>query len=133
MRQDVFPVIRQLAGLGVPGRRGRRAAHQKLQPRTFDLTVLDPPRWSTGKFGTVDTVNDYPSLFKPALLATKQGGALLATNNVASVDYEAWVSILHRCANKAGRPLRDVERIYPEADFPSPDGRTPLKLAWIRV
>ena len=36
-------------------------------------------------------------------------------------------------AAKAGRPLASVERLWPEADVPSPDGQPPLKLAWLHV
>jgi 23S rRNA (cytosine1962-C5)-methyltransferase len=133
LKEDVFPVVRQLAGLPVGGRRNRRPKHVKLPKRQFDICILDPPRWSTGKFGAVDVVNDYPSMFKPALLATTPGGRMLVSNNVASVPYEQWTGVLTRAAEKAGRPLEAIERIMPEADFPSPDKSPPLKLAWLTV
>lgn len=124
---DCLPVMRQLAGLKV----GRRTARfPVVQQRTYDLVVLDPPRWSKGRFGAVDVVRDYPSLFKPCLLTASPGGIVVATNHVASVEREAWVDSIQRCAAKAGRPLADVELIEPEADFPTPDGRPPLKVAW---
>ena len=34
---------------------------------------------------------------------------------------------LERCAKKAGRPLEDVTVLPPEHDYPSPDGKHPLK------
>jgi 23S rRNA (cytosine1962-C5)-methyltransferase len=131
LEEDCLPVMRQLAGQKPGGRRGKRPRFTRLQPRTFDLVVLDPPRWARSAFGAVDVVRDYPTLFKPALLATAEGGAVLATNHVASVDYDEWVDVLRRCATKAGRPVRDIERILPEADLPSPDGQPPLKMAWV--
>jgi 23S rRNA (cytosine1962-C5)-methyltransferase len=131
--EDVIPVIRQLSGLGVRGRGGRRRRFTRLKPRRFDVVVLDPPRWAKSPFGAVDLVRDYPSVFKPALLSVAEGGALLVTNNVASVDLDAWLDVLRRCAHKAGRPLESVDVIAPDSDFPSPDGRHPLKMAWIRV
>ncbi len=130
LREDVFPVIRQLAGTPVGGR-GRR--YTRLEPRTFDLVVLDPPRWSTGPFGAVDVVRDYPSLLKPVLRLLAPGGRVLATNHVPSVRLEAWLEVLRRTADKAGRPLRTVEVLAPEEDFPSPDARPPLKMAWLEV
>ncbi len=129
VREDVFPVMRQLAGLRV----GRRGRFLRLQARTFDMVVLDPPRWSTSRYGAVDLVGDYASLFKPAVLCAAPGGVVVATNNVASVEREAWVAELERCARKAGRPLTSIEPLDPEVDFPSPDGRPPLKIAWCRV
>ena len=80
----------------------------------------------------VDVVNDYQSLFKPALLATKTNGNLLVTNNVASVSWKDWSHILQRCAHKIGRVIH-LTQITPEADFPSPDQQWPLKMAWIDV
>lgn len=132
VKADVIPTLRQLAGLKLRGRAARRR-YKRFEPRRFDLVILDPPTFSKGPFGAVDLVRDYPALFKPALLATRSGGALLATNHVASVDLEDWLSGLRRCAEKAGRPLQDIEVIAPDGDFPSPDGRHPLKMAWCRV
>ena len=128
--EDAIPVLRQLSGLGVKGR-ARQRQYTRLEPRRFDLVVLDPPPFAKSAFGAVDVVRDYQSLFKPALLCAAPGGRLLATNNVASVDWEPWVDALRRCATKAGRPLADLERALPDEDFPSPDGRPPLKMAWI--
>jgi 23S rRNA (cytosine1962-C5)-methyltransferase len=130
---DCFAVARQLAGLPVGGRYGRRPEFAKLAPQHFDLVVLDPPRWAKSPFGVVDLVHDYPGVFKPALLATRDGGRMLVTNNVAEVDREAWLELLHRVAAKAGRRLHDLEVIIPDADFPSFDDRPPLKMAWFRV
>jgi len=125
--EDCFPVLRQLAGLPVKGRASSRS-YVKLEARQFDLVVLDPPAWSKGPFGAVDVERDYASLFKPALLATASGGRVLATNHVASVALDDWIASLRRCAEKAGRPLRAIEPIAVEPDFPSLDGRPPLKI-----
>ncbi len=129
LREDVFPVVRQLAGLAVGGRRGKRPRYERVSAERFDLVVLDPPRWARSRWGAVDVVRDYPSLFKPALLATESGGRVLATNHVPTVDAADWEAVLRRTADKAGRPLTDVTWIAPEADFPSFDGRPPLKVA----
>ena len=132
LKEDCLAVMRQFAAMKI-GRRGRVPRFTPLPARTFDLVVLDPPRWSTSPFGAVDVVRDYPSLFKPCIRMVPPGGVVVATNHVASVDRDAWLDTLRRCATKAGRPLTDVEWITPEADFPSPDGRPPLKVAWCHV
>ena len=121
-------MVRQLSGLGVRGR-GSRRPYLRLKPRRFDIVVLDPPRWSRGAFGAVDVVRDYPSLFKPALLATADGGTVIATNHVAEVSRDGWLQTLLRCAEKAGRPIRDIAWLEPDADFPSFDQQPPLKIA----
>jgi 23S rRNA (cytosine1962-C5)-methyltransferase len=127
IKDDVFPVIRQFSGLGIKGRAARRP-FIKRTTRQFDIVILDPPRISKSPFGKVDLVGDYPSLFKPALLSTKPGGWLLATNNVASVSKEVWHEQLVRCAQKAGVSIQHWTSIHPEADFPSPDENWPLKM-----
>ena len=133
LNEDVLPALRQLAGLSVPLRRGKHPRYLRLRPRQFDLIVLDPPTWSTGPFGAVDIVRDYAGLFKPALLATRPGGKVLATNHAPQVARADWLASLERCAAKAGRPLRDLEPIEPEADFPSLDGSPPLKMVLATV
>jgi 23S rRNA (cytosine1962-C5)-methyltransferase len=130
--EDCLPVLRQLAGLPVKGRASSRP-YAKLVRREFDLVVLDPPAWSKSAFGAVDVERDYASLFKPALLATASGGKILCTNHVASVALEDWIESLRRCAHKAGRPVRAVEVLEPESDFPSHDGDPPLKIAVCEV
>ena len=132
INEDVFPALRQFAGLPIKGR-GRKRSYMKLEPRQFDLVVMDPPRWAKSAFGTVDLVHDYQSIFKPAVLATKPGGTILCTNHVPQMDLEVWLGILDRCAAKAGRPLKDFEIIKPEDDFPAKDNHHPLKIAVVRV
>lgn len=135
IESDVFPALRQLAGIGQPEwvRGKRMPPFPKLEPREFDLVFLDPPRYAKSPFGVVDLVADYPALFKPALLATAEGGTLICCNNVAEVDRAAWLDQLERSARKAGREIRESEWILPEADFPSHDGNPPLKMLLLRV
>ena len=57
------------------------------------------------------------------------GGAVLATNHVPEVQEADWHGALRRCAEKAGRPLRALERVPVDTDFPSFDGQPPLKVA----
>ncbi|MEC7983555.1 MAG: class I SAM-dependent methyltransferase [Myxococcota bacterium] len=132
LKENVIPVIRQFAGLGIRGRAARRK-YTRLSPRLFDIVVLDPPRLSKSPFGKVDLVSDYASLFKPALLCTRPGGKLIFTNNVASVEESAWHERLEKSAKKAGRPLQTLIPLRPEEDFPSFDQRWPLKMAILHV
>ena len=135
VKSDFFPAARQYAGIGQPKFvRGRSLPpFPKLEKHAFDLVFLDPPRYAKSIFGVVDVVNDYPALFKPALLSTVEGGTLICCNNVAEVEREGWLAQLQRSAVKAGREIRDFEWILPEADFPSPDGNPPLKMVLLRV
>lgn len=130
IQSDVFPAIKQFANMPISVRRGKKLPkYPKHGAEQFDLVFLDPPRWAKSAFGNVDLIRDYQSLFKPSLLATKDGGQLICCNNVAQVDRDEWLESLTRCAIKAGRPLKSIEILLPDADFPSPDGNPPLKIA----
>ena len=135
IKSDAFAALRQYSGIGQPEvvRRKKLPEFPKLAAQQFDLVFLDPPRYAKSAFGVVDLINDYPALFKPALLATAEGGTMICCNNVAQVDRAAWIDQLERSARKAGRPVREVEWIVPESDFPSPDGQPPLKMVLLRV
>ena len=135
IKSDAFAALRQLSGIGQPKLvRGKRMPpFPELEKHSFDLVFLDPPRYAKSAFGVVDLVHDYAALFKPALLATEEGGTLICCNNVARVSREDWLEQLERSARKAGRPVREAEWITPEADFPSRDDNPPLKVVLLRV
>ncbi|MEE4624365.1 class I SAM-dependent methyltransferase [Pseudomonas alliivorans] len=128
IQSDYFPAIRQLAGLPVSARRSQKLPdYIKLQPRQYDMVLLDPPAWAKSAFGTVDLLRDYQSLLKPALLSTADDGVLICCNNLAKVSMEDWREQVLRCATKAGRPVREWQVMKPAEDFPSMDNQPPLK------
>jgi 23S rRNA (cytosine1962-C5)-methyltransferase len=135
IKSDAFAAMRQLSGLGqAEFVRGKRMPpFPKLEAKTFDCVFLDPPGYAKSPFGVVDLVNDYASVFKPALLCTTEGGTLICTNRVATVSREAWLDQLQRSAAKAGRPIREFEWIFPETDFPGIGGEPALKMLLLRV
>lgn len=134
IQSDYFPAIRQLAGLPVSQRRGRALPdYPRLEPKQFDLVLLDPPAWSKSAFGTVDLLRDYQSLLKPALLATAKDGVLVCCNNLAKVSMDDWREQVLRCAIKAGRPVRDCQVLSPASDFPTTDGQAPLKILTLQL
>ncbi|KIQ56397.1 MULTISPECIES: class I SAM-dependent rRNA methyltransferase [Pseudomonas] len=128
VQSDYFPAIRQLAGLPISQRRGQKLpSYVRLEPRQYDLVLLDPPAWAKSAFGTVDLLRDYQSLLKPALLTTADDGVLICCNNLAKVPMDDWREQVLRCAQKAGRPVREWSVLTPGSDFPSMDHQPPLK------
>ncbi|UVJ44744.1 class I SAM-dependent methyltransferase [Pseudomonas sp. LS1212] len=128
VQSDYFPAIRQLAGLPITQRRGQKLpSYPRLQQRQYDLVFLDPPAWAKSAFGTVDLLRDYQSLLKPALLSTADDGVLICCNNLAKVSLDDWREQVLRCAEKAGRPVREWQVMPPASDFPSRDQQPPLK------
>lgn len=128
VQSDYFPAIRQLAGLPISQRRGQKLpSYPRLEQRQYDLVLLDPPAWAKSAFGTVDLLRDYQSLLKPALLSTAENGVLICCNNLAKVSMDDWREQVLRCAEKAGRPVREWQALPPAVDFPSMDQQPPLK------
>ena len=154
--EDFYPAVRQLAGLPMPGRRGKgggRGARGRggarggrgggrgnvskkvkpPKPETFDLVILDPPTLTKTAYGAVDIENDYQSLAKPCGLCVTPGGVLLATNHSHRVDLDDWLEIVEKCVTKAGCSVTRVEVVAPDPDdddHPAmSDGKRPLKVA----
>lgn len=134
IQSDAFPALRQLAGLKVTSRNKKKLPdYPKMSASQFDLVFLDPPRFAKSAFGTVDLVNDYQSLLKPAVLATKPGGKIICCNNVAKVDRDTWFNSLVRCVEKQGRSVSEVAWLDCHADFPAFDDNHPLKIVVLTV
>ncbi|MCL1141101.1 class I SAM-dependent rRNA methyltransferase [Shewanella gaetbuli] len=134
IQSDAFPAVRQLAGLPVGGRRNQRMPkYPKLPATQFDLVFLDPPRFAKSPFGTVDLINDYQGLFKPAMLATKSGGTIVCCNNVAKVDKQVWFEQLIRCVEKQNRQVVKHQWLDCHEDFPSFDDNHPLKIVALQI
>ena len=143
IQSDCFPALKQLAGIPIKARQkrlknGRMTKtslpdYPSLPQKKFDIVFMDPPRWAKSAFGTVDLVRDYQSLFKPALMATKEGGKMLVCNTVAKVDRGEWAAQLIRCGEKLGRKLSVEEVLTPYQDFPSFDESPPLKILVLQV
>jgi 23S rRNA (cytosine1962-C5)-methyltransferase len=127
IEENAIPILRQLAGLPVKGR-GNRRPFQHVAQRTFDLVLLDPPRWAKTPFGAIDVERDYPSLLRPAIRCVAPGGRLAATCHVPAMTREVFEQQLRRSAEKEARTVADLVWIAPDADFPSPDGQPPLKV-----
>ena len=134
IQSDAFPALRQLAGLKVSSRNNKKLpSYPKMSASQFDLVFLDPPRFAKSAFGTVDLVNDYQSLLKPAVLATKPGGKVICCNNVAKVDRDTWFKSLVRCVEKQGRSVSEATWLDCHQDFPSFDDNHPLKIVSLTV
>ena len=132
IHSDAFPALRQLAGLKVNSRK-KLPSYPKMSASQFDIVFLDPPRFAKSAFGTVDLINDYQSLFKPAVLATKPGGKVIACNNVAKVGRESWYKSLVRCVEKQGRSVTETAWLDCHEDFPSFDNNHPLKIVTLTI
>lgn len=91
--------------------------------RRWDVIILDPPTFSTGRSGGVFQVErDYPHLMTLARASLAPGGQILACINAHDVGVDAF------------RRLTGISRILPlPPDFPIKPGNEPhLKSGWFR-
>lgn len=134
IKSDAFAAMRQFAGTGQAERvRGKRMPpFPKVEPRQFDLVVLDPPDYHKSAFGVINSLIDYASVFKPALLCVAEGGSLICTHRVSDLTRDAWAEQLARTAAKARRPLKDLNWIETDADFADKTRPAKLKTALLR-
>lgn len=131
-KEDVIAATRQFSGLGIKGK-ARRNPFLRFKPRKFDLVFLDPPTYARGKFGTVDILHDYQSIFKPALLCLEAGGTMIATHHHHAVEMDQWLDLMKKAARKAGKEILQLKTLTPHDDFPSIDGKPPLKIAALTI
>jgi len=72
-------------------------------PGAFDLVVLDPPKWASGK-GEVDrALRRYRDLNRLAFAALEPGGILLTCSCSGAVSEDRFLATLREAAAQAGR------------------------------
>lgn len=96
------------------------------QARRFDVIVLDPPSYSTGRKRRFRVVRDYPELAALCLRVLAPGGTLLACINHHQVSQVQLRSMVRRGAELAGVELSHVRDAPGQRDFPAEPGKQPL-------
>lgn len=132
---DAFAAMRQFAGIGQAERvRGKRMPpFPKIEPRQFDLVVMNPPDYGKSAFGVINSLIDYASVFKPALLCTAAGGSLICTHRVSEISRTAWAEQLTRTAAKVARPVKELIWIETDQDFTDSTQPEKLKTVLLRL
>jgi 23S rRNA (cytosine1962-C5)-methyltransferase len=92
----------------------------------FDLVILDPPSFSSGRSGAFSVVRDFPRLATLAARVVAPGGILLAATNHAGTSetrFDGWLAAATGAAGRRGRLARRWHE--PAPDFPVPPGESP--------
>lgn len=109
---------------------------ETLRPRSFDLVILDPPKFCKSRKDLDAALKGYERLNLLGLNACADG-ALLATASCSQlVDTEALERVLSGAARAAGRRVTLLETRYQGADHPTVPGFVEgryLKLLLCRV
>jgi 23S rRNA (cytosine1962-C5)-methyltransferase len=94
--------------LGVQGEAGR----------TFDLIVVDPPRFARSRRGIESALQGYQRLNRLALACLSSGGILATFSCSGRVTEPEFQMAVARAALDAGRPLQIIERLGQAPDHP---------------
>lgn len=92
----------------------------------FELVILDPPSFSTGKGTRFSAARDYPKLVADCAALIAPGGVLLACCNLASLTFPRFrAQVLEGLAGqgRTGRQVLSLDR--PPIDFPEAAGAPP--------
>ena len=93
-------------------------------PRSFDLVVIDPPKFARARKDLEAARKGYERLNALALQAAAPGAILVTCSCSQNVDAESFERIVAAGAKQAGRQLQIFERRGPAADHPLPPGFT---------
>jgi 23S rRNA (cytosine1962-C5)-methyltransferase len=89
-------------------------------PRSFDLVVIDPPKFARARKDLDAARKGYERLNALALQAVAAGGILVTCSCSQNVDAETFERIVAAGAKQAGREVRVFERRGPASDHLMP-------------
>jgi len=92
--------------------------------RSYDLIVLDPPRFARSRRGVPGALRGYGRLNEAAVRILEPGGILATFSCSGRVTREAFAGVLAEVAGRTGRRLRILESLGQPADHPV-DPNTP--------
>jgi 23S rRNA (cytosine1962-C5)-methyltransferase len=102
LAEDAFEA---LARLGSDGRR-------------FDLVIVDPPAFAKKQAEVERALSAYERLTHLGLGVLQPGGTLVMASCSSRVGADEFFTTVHRAAERAGRPLREIERTGHPLDHP---------------
>jgi 23S rRNA (cytosine1962-C5)-methyltransferase len=91
---------------------------QKEAGRTFDVVVVDPPRFARSRRGIEAALQGYQRLNRLALGCVSEGGILATFSCSGRVSADEFQEAVRRGAEDAGRRVRILERLTQAPDHP---------------
>jgi 23S rRNA (cytosine1962-C5)-methyltransferase len=88
------------------------------EQRTFDLAILDPPKFATSQAQVMDASRGYKDVNLLALQLLRPGGLLITFSCSGLVSADLFQKIVFGASVDAGRDVQIVERLAQGADHP---------------
>jgi len=86
--------------------------------RSYDLIVLDPPRFARSRRGVPSALLGYQRLNEAAVRVLNPGGILATFSCSGRVDRAAFQEVLAQVARRSGRRMRILDTLGQPADHP---------------
>jgi len=86
--------------------------------RRFDLVIVDPPAFAKKQAEVERALSAYGRLTHLGLGVLQSGGTLVMASCSSRVGADEFFTTVHRAAERAGRPLREIERAAHPLDHP---------------
>lgn len=86
--------------------------------RRFDLVIIDPPAFAQKQSQIPKAISAYQRLTRLGLGVLQPDGILMQASCSSRVTIDAFFDAIHRAAQSAGRPLRELERSGHPIDHP---------------
>jgi 23S rRNA (cytosine1962-C5)-methyltransferase len=99
---DVFQVLREYREAG----------------RTFDLVILDPPKFATSQAQVMDATRGYKDINMLALQLLRPGGTLVTFSCSGRVSADLFQKVVFGASVDAGRDAQIAERLFQGPDHP---------------
>ncbi len=86
--------------------------------RMFDIIILDPPSFSTGKTTVFTVEKDFPRIAGMGLNVLRKDGILAFSTNIAKMNFSKFFQLLPRIKDFTARPYRLIDVSSQGLDFP---------------
>jgi 23S rRNA (cytosine1962-C5)-methyltransferase len=84
----------------------------------YDMVVIDPPSFARRKGEESAALGAYGRLVKQGLAVLRAQGILVISSCSSRISVDDFFETLHRSAERAGRPLNEIERTSHPIDHP---------------
>lgn len=88
------------------------------QARTFDLIILDPPKFAFSRAQVASATRGYKDINLLAMRLLRPGGILCTFSCSATVSEDLFQKVLFGASLDAGREVRILERLFQGTDHP---------------
>lgn len=112
------PALSRVSHKLIEGDAFQKLARFGKDRRRFDMVIIDPPSFAKSQAEVDGAMAAYSRLVRLGLDALNRGGTLVMCSCSSRVTADDFFELVHGTAQRAGRPLRELERSTHPLDHP---------------